>query len=63
MIVREAFNKVCMLLKWKTLKSQIKQKHTHCSTKVNKSQWHQRFCHVNIKNIKELFTKNLVRDL
>jgi len=66
-IVGEAFDKNGLyIMKAENINSKSNQTETYIvdSSKVNEShKWHQRFCHINIKNIKELSTKNLVRGL
>lgn len=67
MIVGEAFNKDGLyIIKAENIKGKPNQPETYNvnSTKLNESQkWHQRLGHINIRSIKELSDKNLVRGL
>lgn len=67
MIVGEAFSKNGLyIVNAKNIIGETSQAEIHImdNTKINKMHlWHKRFCHINVKNIKELSTKNLVRGL
>lgn len=67
MIVGEAFNRDGLyIINAENITGKLSQTeiHTLNNAKIDETQkWHQRFCHINVNNIKELSTKGLVRGL